>query len=150
MRNSAGNKVSRSSRKNVSRGNGDIHADFTKQHLPKSTQPARTNRRRADFRRIMFDLFKRNKIPKDLSKVWIWITVNDRESCQDCKKRHGEIKTMNKWESLGLPGSGKTKCGDSCRCLMFRLDLFKSMEHDCFKDDPKIMKIIDELREREK
>jgi hypothetical protein len=49
---------------------------------------------------------------------WMWITINDDSRCTDCADRHGEVKTWDEWESLGLPGMGTTVCGWRCRCAL--------------------------------
>ena len=50
------------------------------------------------------------------AKTWTWITVSDDRRCDDCAERHGESRTWEEWEAIGLPGAGSTVCGDRCRC----------------------------------
>lgn len=38
--------------------------------------------------------------------------------CPSCQARHGKIKTLPEWKTLGLPGSGALLCGPECRCQL--------------------------------
>jgi len=49
---------------------------------------------------------------------WVWITVTDENRCEDCKERHGWVRTYEEWEALGIPGAGATICGWRCRCTL--------------------------------
>jgi hypothetical protein len=41
------------------------------------------------------------------------------EHCDDCSQNSGmESKTLIEWQSIGIPGSGNTICGDYCRCIL--------------------------------
>ncbi len=48
---------------------------------------------------------------------WKWITTS-YEPCRDCLPRHGQVKTYSEWESLGLPRSGFSVCGENCKCVL--------------------------------
>lgn len=48
---------------------------------------------------------------------WKWITTS-YDPCDDCKPRHGQVKTYAEWEKLGLPRSGFSVCGDYCKCVL--------------------------------
>ena len=48
----------------------------------------------------------------------MWIAVGGHEICSDCLNRAGVIKTISEWEQDGMPGDGKTKCGDDCYCIL--------------------------------
>ena len=55
---------------------------------------------------------------KDASpqQKYTWISTMSGTTCPDCAARHGESMTMSDWESLGVPGSGGTVCGQYCQC----------------------------------
>jgi len=46
---------------------------------------------------------------------WAAVLVN---TCPDCFKRHGEVKTWDAWEAEGLPRSGHTVCKSYCQCML--------------------------------
>lgn len=45
-----------------------------------------------------------------------WTTVGDERVCKDCKGRAGQVRTMEEWRLIGLPGSGFSVCSSRCRC----------------------------------
>lgn len=49
--------------------------------------------------------------------VWEWITTS-ADPCDDCRPRHGLRKAYREWESVGLPRSGFSVCGDNCKCAL--------------------------------
>ena len=56
--------------------------------------------------------------PHDGSEKMMWVAVPGHEICPDCLDRAGQIKTLNQWTELGLPGDGKTACGTDCYCIL--------------------------------
>jgi hypothetical protein len=44
-----------------------------------------------------------------------WVTTG-KNTCPDCDARHGEIGTMEYFETIGLPQSGFSVCGPNCNC----------------------------------
>ena len=46
---------------------------------------------------------------------WVAILVN---TCPDCLERHNQVKKWAEWEEEGLPRSGATVCGQSCKCML--------------------------------
>lgn len=49
--------------------------------------------------------------------VWEWITTS-ADPCDDCRPRHGLMRRYQEWESLGLPRSGFSVCGENCKCAL--------------------------------
>lgn len=45
-----------------------------------------------------------------------WTTVGDKNSCDDCTSRAGEVRSLEEWQTIGLPKSGFSRCGRRCRC----------------------------------
>lgn len=45
-----------------------------------------------------------------------WVSVLDDDVCNSCNWRHGERKTMDEWDEVGLPGSDELVCDGQCRC----------------------------------
>lgn len=52
-----------------------------------------------------------------IAQYWKWLTTS-YDPCDDCKPRHGQIKTWEEWSKAGLPRSGFSKCGDHCKCVL--------------------------------
>ena len=55
-----------------------------------------------------------------VGRRYIW-RLSDAEHCEDCVRRHWESKakggyTWEELEKLGLPGEGKTRCRNNCKC----------------------------------
>jgi hypothetical protein len=48
---------------------------------------------------------------------WQWITVSTAP-CPDCQARAGVMLSWDAWVSMGMPGSGRTICGNSCKCQL--------------------------------
>lgn len=49
---------------------------------------------------------------------WSALNLPKRPSCPDCLERNGQSKTMDEWEKLGLPRTGKTRCKKDCKCVI--------------------------------
>lgn len=54
-----------------------------------------------------------------------WSAVGDKHVCEDCISRHGQVKSMDDWESFGLPATGQTVCKENCRCVLIPEDVVK-------------------------
>ena len=55
-----------------------------------------------------------------VGRRYIW-RLSDAEHCEDCVQRHWESKakggyTWEELDKLGLPGEGKTRCLNNCKC----------------------------------
>tara|TARA_R110000744_G_scaffold137110_2_gene247520 strand:+ start:2553 stop:3128 length:576 start_codon:yes stop_codon:yes gene_type:complete len=50
-------------------------------------------------------------------KQYSWITGGGN-TCPDCLPRHGEIRTFEQWQSVGIPRSGFSVCGHNCGCTL--------------------------------
>jgi len=52
-------------------------------------------------------------------QLWDWLGINDSHICSDCLARHNmPAQSWEKWQAMGLPGSGATICGKNDRCVM--------------------------------
>ena len=51
------------------------------------------------------------------NEKWQWIAISSKP-CPDCDARAGRVMTLRRWEIMGLPGSGRTICRRSCKCLL--------------------------------
>jgi len=61
---------------------------------------------------------------------FVWLTVGDGNSCDDgfvnsCAPRHGEVRSLDEWNSAGRPGAPQLLCsiyakgsGSYCRCQL--------------------------------
>jgi len=74
-----------------------------------------------DLKIKLFPNSKENKSDNSGSEqkeLYQWVCENDKESCKDCKERHGQTETMEVWELIGLPASGFSECNEQCRCMI--------------------------------
>lgn len=55
---------------------------------------------------------------KGMNEEFRWVDVGDKNSCKDCKERHGQIEMLETWELIGLPASGFSVCNERCRCIL--------------------------------
>ena len=55
----------------------------------------------------------------DIKYRWVAILVN---TCQDCLSRHGNIKSWDEWQQVGLPATGQTVCLQNCKCALIPAD----------------------------
>lgn len=49
--------------------------------------------------------------------LFTWLTTSGNP-CVECNPRHGQEKTYKEWENEGLPGSGFSRCGHYCMCVL--------------------------------
>ena len=47
-----------------------------------------------------------------------WVSVGDGKVCPDCADRHGEVGTLDSFETIALPASGFSVCTTNCRCQL--------------------------------
>ena len=47
-----------------------------------------------------------------------WVTMQGGRVCEDCQPRAGQIATWQEWESIGMPGTGWSRCGGNCYCML--------------------------------
>jgi len=60
------------------------------------------------------DEFKKSALP---GEEWVWVTVSSKP-CPDCEARAGAQLTIDRWQQLGVPGSGRTICRQYCMCKL--------------------------------
>lgn len=46
---------------------------------------------------------------------WVAVLVN---TCPDCLELHGQMRTFQEWEEVGLPRTGHTICKENCKCIL--------------------------------
>jgi hypothetical protein len=69
----------------------------------------------------------------DVNLIWIAVFVN---TCKDCLRLHGTMKTRLEWERGGIrPGSGHTVCRNNCQCHLVPA---KTMGKRLYAEDPQI------------
>ncbi len=83
------------------------------------------------------------------NEQWVWIAVSTRP-CPDCGERAGKILTLERWERMGFPGSGRTICGRSCRCTLRPVSIadkeFPTVREFHFDKDKLVLTTASELR----
>lgn len=85
--------------------NGRIFSEFRR--AVKSTARGSVNRVR--------DIAYFSEFEVDKSYRWSAVLV---KTCPDCLDRHGQVKSWDEWESIGLPRTGATVCRENCHCML--------------------------------
>ena len=60
------------------------------------------------------------------NEMWQWIAISIKP-CPDCRIRAGRIRSLQQWEKLGTPGSGRTICGMGCLCDLYPLSVSEDL-----------------------
>ena len=47
-----------------------------------------------------------------------WVTSQGNKVCEDCQRRAGTVATWEEWEAIGMPGTGWSRCGGYCYCML--------------------------------
>jgi hypothetical protein len=47
-----------------------------------------------------------------------WVVNPGAAHCEGCAEREGQRETFERWEELGLPGTGNTDCHNNCMCYL--------------------------------
>lgn len=55
--------------------------------------------------------------PADGILTFKWDSCLLKNTCEECRSRHGQIKTMEEWKKVGIPRSNKV-CGEKCKCML--------------------------------
>jgi hypothetical protein len=83
------------------------------------------------------------------NELWVWVTVSVKP-CPDCMERAGKVLPIDRWEKMGLPGSGRTICGRFCRCKLFPEsigeDKFPTVKEFNFNRDKLVLTTASEQR----
>ena len=65
------------------------------------------------------DIFYRGAAIAAPGKLKRWRRNPQKDSCDDCKNRDGEVKSLSEWEAIGLPGDQRLGChGFFCGCTL--------------------------------
>jgi hypothetical protein len=90
--------------------------DFMSEMVSQSKQSIRQQARRAgtDAELAVFQAKGHGK--------FIWITPNGASACPDCRNRQSVVLTLEQWETMGRPGSGKTICDVNCYCMLLPVE----------------------------
>jgi hypothetical protein len=90
--------------------------DFMSEMVSQSKQSIRQQARRAgtDAELAVFQAKGHGK--------FIWVTPNGASACPDCRNRQSVVLTLEQWETMGRPGSGKTICDVNCYCMLLPVE----------------------------
>jgi hypothetical protein len=58
----------------------------------------------------------------DGNVLFTWVTVDNKNVCEDCKSRQMKSLPYSEWLIMGVPRSCKTSCLLSCRCILLPSD----------------------------
>jgi hypothetical protein len=58
-----------------------------------------------------------------LDRGYKWSAIMLEDTCEDCRKRNGQVKTWEEWETIGPPRTGTTACMENCRCVLIPADI---------------------------
>lgn len=77
------------------------------------------------------------EIPFDanMKETYVWISLMNYSTCENCSKQHGKVKSLNSWSNIGEPRCGNCATEHLCNCILF----------PAFKVDENIQKNIDAL-----
>lgn len=65
------------------------------------------------------DMLRRKQSGPPDDRIFLWFCQRFPNSCENCNKRHGRMRTLRQWRVEGLPGSNCTK--NNCACLLVPL-----------------------------
>lgn len=51
-------------------------------------------------------------------EVFLWVAVEDKNTCPICADNHGRTKSLEEWAEIGLPRAGACFGGSACRCVL--------------------------------
>jgi|19_taG_2_1085344.scaffolds.fasta_scaffold00640_4 hypothetical protein len=56
-------------------------------------------------------------------RLYFWYTHPFEAGCQICASRHGQLRTLAQWRSLGFPGRSNSSCikSPNCNCFLIRV-----------------------------
>jgi hypothetical protein len=94
-------------------------ADFDRIDLIETPQMIRD--REAAERRIVTEAYEDGEfldVPEepDQSQQFIWISIRNKNTCEECYSRHGQEATMDEWMERGLPRTSACYGGYNCNC----------------------------------
>lgn len=69
-------------------------------------------------KRLVDDVRTQGRLDAGASRAWdwVWVSVQDEETCESCDPRHGIEQSLGDWEREGKPGSAALVCQANCRC----------------------------------
>ena len=97
---------------------GHEQTGFIQAFTKKAQKLDATIARREETRRE-FDEYRKAAQP---GEEWEWVTISTKP-CPDCQARAGTILPLTKWEQIGLPGDGRTVCGQNCMCKLYPVSI---------------------------
>lgn len=81
--------------------------------------------------------------PEEENALLVWI-AQYRDSCAECRSRHGKIKMYKEWKELGLPGSSFCPV---CHCILFPAEESEKYYVPIEKLPSKDISVIEEEKE---
>ena len=66
------------------------------------------------------DILRRKQAGPPDERIFLWYCNRFRESCPNCIRRHGRMRTLRQWRSEGLPSSSVCQRGQ-CACRLVAL-----------------------------
>jgi hypothetical protein len=97
--------------------------------LEQKRQQRRIERLSAEQRSIVAGQSANDK--ENVNLIWIAVFKN---TCKDCRRLHGTMKTRLEWEKGKIrPGSGDTICGHNCQCHLIPA---RTMGNGLFANEP--------------
>lgn len=74
----------------------------------------------AETKKLIRDAEVQAQRANGVEDTWLhaWVTVGDAGVCTPCDARHGDEKTYQDWERIGLPGAATCEGQDQCRCSL--------------------------------
>ncbi len=58
----------------------------------------------------------------DMEELYMWVAVEDKNTCSVCAGNHGAVDTLKRWAEIGEPRSGACLGDENCRCILVPVD----------------------------
>lgn len=68
------------------------------------------------------------------SELFVWLAIEDKNTCDICGNNHLVIKTLEQWADVGLPRAGACRGGSYCRCILVPSNVLSDDEKTALSD----------------
>lgn len=78
-------------------------------------------------KKIITDAYENGELldiphPAEQGQQFVWISIRNRNTCDECRSRHGREETLRAWIDLGLPRSSVCFGGFLCNCELMPIE----------------------------
>jgi hypothetical protein len=117
-----------------------MQADITSAATPEDAARAEQILATYDESGIDITAFEGEELPEppadaDATDLYMWVAVEDKNTCDICAGNHGEVKTLAEWSNIGEPRSGACAGDQNCRCVLVPAGSLTDGEQTQIKDN---------------